>query len=77
MQDPAKFEWLIWVGTVIALIGVGALIWCIFYAIKVRRGGLDDATLRAGLQKAVVINMAALFASTIGLMLVVAGIFLG
>jgi hypothetical protein len=70
-------DWLIWVGAAISLGGVAALVWCIVYALRARRAGLDDETLRARLQRAVIVNLAALFVSTIGLMMVVLGIFLG
>jgi len=57
--------------------GLIGLIWCVVAGVRVRRAGLDDAALRARLQKLVAVNMAALFLSVLGLMLVVLGIFLG
>ncbi len=68
---------LIWIGTAAALIGVAMLVWCVVRAMRLRRAGLPDAELRAGLQKVVLVNMAALGVSAIGLGLVVAGILLG
>jgi hypothetical protein len=68
---------LIWPGAVVALAGVGGLIWCIVMAMRARNAGLPDAELRARLQKVVLLNMAALGVSALGLMLVVAGILLG
>lgn len=68
---------LIWGGAALSLVGVAALLWCAIYALRARRAGLDDATLRARLQKAVLINFGALLVSTIGLMLVVLGIAFG
>ncbi len=67
---------MIWGGAALAFAGVLALVWCILYVLRLRRAGLDDATLRARMQKAVIVNFAALGVSTLGLMLVVAGIFL-
>ncbi len=67
---------LVWVGAAISLAGVLALVWCILYVIRLRRAGLDDATLRARMHKAVLVNFAALAISTLGLMMVIAGIFL-
>lgn len=67
---------LIWVGAAVSLAGVLALVWCILYVMRLRRAGLDDATLRARMQKAVLVNFAALAISTLGLMMVIAGIFL-
>ena len=68
---------LVWIGAAVSLLGVAALGWCIFYVFRLRKAGLDDATMRARMQKAVLINFAALAVSTLGLMMVVLGIFLG
>ncbi|WP_296476579.1 hypothetical protein [Roseinatronobacter sp.] len=68
---------LIWIGAAISLAGVAGLFWCIFYVIKLRKQSLEDAELRARMQKAVIMNFAALAVSTLGLMMVVVGIFLG
>ncbi|MGY6548387.1 MAG: hypothetical protein ACXIU7_05195 [Roseinatronobacter sp.] len=63
-------------GTIISLMGVVALLWCVVYVVRLRKAGLDDATLRARMQRAVLVNFAALAVSTLGLMVVVLGIFL-
>ena len=68
---------VVWAGAAVTLIGVAGLIACVLYALRLRRAGLDDAALRAGLRKGVLWNMAALFVSVIGLMLVILGIALG
>jgi hypothetical protein len=70
-------DWLIWAGAAVALVGLAGLIWCITLAVQARRAGLDDAALRARLQRIVAINMGALFLSVIGLMTIVIGILLG
>ena len=70
------FDILIWGGAALTLAGVGLLIRCILMVSRARKAGLDDAALRARMQRALVLNMAALALSGIGLMLVVAGIFL-
>ncbi len=67
---------LIWIGTALALLGVAGLGYCISRATRARRRGLDDAAMRAELQKVVTLNLAALGVSAIGLMCVVAGIML-
>lgn len=69
-------ESLIWIGAAVALLGVIALIWCVVYVLRLRKAGLDDATLRERMQKAVLVNFVALAISTLGLMLVIIGIFL-
>ncbi len=66
----------IWAGAVLTLVGVGMLVWCIVLAMRARRAGLDDAALKARLQKVVILNLAALGVSAIGLMMVVFGVFL-
>jgi uncharacterized membrane protein len=68
---------LIWVGTVMALAGVGGLGYCVVRALRARRAGLEDAAMRAELQRVVLINVAALGISALGLALVVTGILLG
>jgi hypothetical protein len=68
---------LIWVGAAVSLAGLAGIIWCILAIAKARRAGLDDAGLRARLQRVVTINLAALFVSVIGLMMVVIGVMLG
>lgn len=68
---------LVYVGTALALIGMLTLGYCIWAAVAAKRAGLDDAALRARLQRIVTINMGALLVSVLGLMSVVAGIFLG
>lgn len=71
------FDILIWAGAVITLLGVGALIWCILTVTRARRAGLNEEALRLKMRGVLAVNMGALAASTIGLMLVVLGIFLG
>ena len=67
---------LIVAGTLVSVGGIAGLGYCIFRAMRARRAGLDDAAMRAELQRVVAINMAALGVSALGLMLVVAGILL-
>jgi uncharacterized membrane protein len=68
---------LIWAGAALSLAGVAGLAYCILRATRAKRAGLDDAAMRAELQRVVVINLAALGVSALGLMLVVAGVILG
>ena len=69
-------EALIWIGAALTLAGVAGLGWCIRLAIRARSSGLDDAAMRAALQRVVVLNVAALGLSALGLGCVVAGIVL-
>ena len=68
---------LIWAGGAMTLAGVAGLGYCVLRAIRARRAGLDDAGMRAELQRVVAINMAALGVSALGLAAVVVGILLG
>lgn len=68
---------LIWAGAAVTLLGLAGLVWCILRVAAARRAGLPDAELRARLQRVVVLNLAALLVSALGLMLVVVGIVLG
>jgi hypothetical protein len=70
------FELMIWGGVCLSLLGLAGLIWCIFRVARARRAGLHDDALRAVIQSVLPINMAAMFLSVIGLMLVVIGIIL-
>ncbi|KEP70796.1 hypothetical protein DL1_13275 [Thioclava dalianensis] len=69
-------DYLIWTGAVVSVLGLAGIFYCILTVARAKRAGLDDAALRARLQRVVVVNMAALFISVIGLMMVVVGIFL-
>lgn len=70
-------EILIWIGAAISVAGLVGLVWCIVQVARAKREKLSDEDMRARIQKVVPINMAALFLSVIGLMLVVIGILLG
>lgn len=69
-------EILVWVGAVVTLIGFGGILWSILAVVRAKRAGLDDAGLRARLNRILPLNLGALFVSVIGLMLVVTGILL-
>jgi hypothetical protein len=67
---------LIWIGSILSILGLIGLLWCIKTVIKAKKLADSDEELRASLQKVVPLNMAALFLSAIGLMLVILGIML-
>jgi heme exporter protein D len=68
---------MIWAGAAMTLVGVAGLGYCVLRTVRARRAGLDDAAMRAELQRVIAINMAALGFSALGLAAVVAGILLG
>ena len=70
------FDILIWGGALVSLAGLLGLVWCIVFVARARRTQLEDEDLKAKLRKALPINLASLFLSVIGLMLVILGIFL-
>ena len=69
-------EILIWIGSILSLIGLVGLLWCIKTVLRAKKAAISDEELRMSLQKVVPFNMAALFLSAIGLMLVILGIML-
>jgi hypothetical protein len=68
---------LIYGGVAMTVLGLAGLGYCILRTLKARKAGLDDAAMRAELQRVVLINMAAMGASALGLAAVVSGILLG
>ena len=68
---------MIWTGAALTVAGVAGLVWCILLALRARKSGMEDDAMRAALQRVVVLNLAALGVSALGLMCVVAGIILG
>jgi hypothetical protein len=69
-------EILIWIGSILSILGLIGLLWCIKTVVKAKKLADSDEELRTSLQKVVPLNMAALFLSAIGLMLVILGIML-
>lgn len=73
---PGIFDILIWSGAFVSMAGLCGLIWCIVYVAAARRKNLPEDDLRAVMRKALPLNLASLFLSVIGLMMVILGIFL-
>ena len=69
-------EILIWIGSILSLLGLVGLLWCIKTVLRAKKTAGSDEELRTSLQKVVPFNMAALFLSAIGLMLAILGIML-
>lgn len=70
-------DWLVTLGAIMSLGGIGGLVWCIVLALRTRREALDEDAMRARFRKLTVLNMGALGVSALGLMVVVVGILLG
>lgn len=69
-------QWLIIIGAIMSLIGLAGLIASAVKVMKAKRENLEDAELRARVQKAMTLNMAALAMSVLGLMCVILGVSL-
>ena len=67
---------LIWGGAAVTLCSLVAMIWCIAMVRNARNANLPDEELRLVLAQIMPKNLAALFLSAIGLMMVVVGILL-
>jgi hypothetical protein len=68
---------LVWSGAAVTLAGFCGIIWSILAVLRAKKAGLDDASLRARLNRILPVNLGALGLSVIGLMMVVVGILLG
>lgn len=71
------FDFIIWGGATLSLAGLLGLVWCILRVMKARKSNLSDDELRAAVQTVLPWNLASLFLSVIGLMMVILGVSLG
>ena len=69
-------EMLVWLGAAVTVIGMIGIIYSVVLVTRARRADLGDDALRARLNKVLPVNLAALFLSVIGLMMVVVGVLL-
>ncbi len=69
-------DFLILLGTIVTLMGLCILIWCILRVNKARQNITDDTEMRDKLKNMAAVNTLALFLSFIGLMIVILGIIL-
>jgi hypothetical protein len=67
---------LIWFGAALSILGMIGIIVSIFMVARAKKAKLEDAEMRARISKILPVNMAALFVSMIGLMMVIVGILL-
>jgi len=65
---------LIWIGTVISVIGLAGILFSITRVMKAKKEDLSDEEMRERISKILPINLGALFLSVIGLMMVILGI---
>lgn len=69
-------EWLVIIGTLLAVAGLAGLVVSALKVMRARRAGLEDAALKEAVRGAMVLNMAAFALSALGLMMVVVGVIL-
>jgi len=69
-------DWLIIIGTLVALVGLAGLVVSALRVMRARRAGLDDTALKEVVRRAMVLNMGAFALSALGLMMVVVGVIL-
>ena len=69
-------DWLIIVGTFVAVIGLAGLVVSAVKVLRARRAGLAEDGLREAVRSAMTLNMAAFALSALGLMMVVVGVIL-
>jgi hypothetical protein len=69
-------DFLIWGGAVVSFCGLVGLVWCIVKARQAKNAANSEEELNTEIRKLIPWNMGALFLSTIGLMIVIVGIFL-
>lgn len=69
-------DYIIWGGAGITLCGLVGLVYSALMVMRARKASMDDAALRAAMQRALVWNLGALALSGLGLMMVVVGVLL-
>lgn len=70
-------HYLIWPGTVVALVGVAGIAWAAISVLRARAAKLDEAAMRARMQRAIAMNLGFFLLAVLGLMAVVIGVILG
>ncbi len=67
---------MIWAGALMTTLGLCGIIYSIILVRRAKRDDLEDAVMRERLGKILPLNLAALFMSALGLMVVIVGIAL-
>lgn len=69
-------DWLVWIGTALAVLGLVGILYSCYLVQSARRENLADEALRARMTKILPINIGSLFVAILGLMTVVVGVML-
>ena len=67
---------LIYIGSILAILGLLGLVYCIIAAAKIKREGPEAENFAERMQKLGAMNMGALSVSTLGLIMVIMGMIL-
>ena len=67
-------QYLIWIGTVISVIGLAGIIMSITRVSRAKKADLSDEEMRERISTILPLNLGSLFLSVIGLMMVILGI---
>ena len=67
---------MIWIGAVLAVLGLLGVLWCLRKAAWLRKAELEETAVRTELQKLIFAHMAAIGAAFLGMGLLVTGILL-
>ena len=70
-------QWLIWVGAVMAVLGLCTIVWSAIQVAKAKREGLSDEELKIRVTRMLPVNMGGLLTAVMGLMCVILGVSLG
>lgn len=70
-------SWIMWTGAGIMVLGFIGIMISIVMITRAKGAGLDDAALRARLEKILPVNLGSLFVAVIGVMTVIIGLILG
>lgn len=69
-------HYVIWSGAALTVLGILGILYCVWLVLSIKRAKLPDPEARAAMQRVVAVNMAALFVSFFGLMIVLVGVIL-
>lgn len=69
-------HYVIWSGAALTVLGILGILYCVWLVLGIKRAKLPDAEARTAMQRVVAVNMAALFVSFLGLMVVLVGVIL-
>lgn len=73
---PRPMKALIWIGAVLAVLGLIGVLWCVKKAAWLRKAELEEAQTKIEIQRLVMVHMVAIGGAFLGMGLLVSGILL-